>query len=92
MATEIDLQKQISQLFLEKLNLEVPSSDTDLLATGVMDSLHFAELLVHFEHEFGIIISLDDIELDNFRTIQSMANLIAGLRATPPAEAATRTT
>src|SRR2546427_4130746 len=46
------------------LHLEVPSLDTDLLATGVLDSLQFAALLLHLEQEFGISISLAALEME----------------------------
>jgi acyl carrier protein len=68
---------RIVRLFVEKLHLEIPSIDTDLIETGVMDSLTFVDLLVQLEHDFGIQISLQNLELDHFRSIAAIAEFIS---------------
>jgi acyl carrier protein len=70
---------QIVTLFQEKLNLEVPSVDTDLIEAGILDSLSFVELIVSLEEMFGTGIPSDDIEIDNFRSISRIAALITGV-------------
>jgi len=71
------LAQQISALFSEKLHLQVPSPDTDLIDTGLVDSLSFVEFLAQLEQEFGVHLSLDDLELDRFRTVTSIAAFVA---------------
>ncbi len=71
------LQRQITTLFSDKLNVEVPSVETDLIETGLVDSLAFVEFLAHLETEFGIRVSLEDLELEHFRTIARIAGFIA---------------
>jgi acyl carrier protein len=68
----------IAALFSEKLNIEVASVDTDLMETGAMDSLAFVELLLHLEEKFKVKIPLENLELDNFRSITCIAKFIAG--------------
>jgi acyl carrier protein len=70
------LQNRIATIFLEKLHLELPSVDTDLLGTGALDSLTFVNLLFHLEQDFGIKIPIEELEIDHFRTIASMASFI----------------
>jgi acyl carrier protein len=77
MAKHTSLYDQIDKLFLEKLNRQVPSIDTDLLETGFLDSLAFVELLAHLEQEFGMEICLDDIEVDSLRSITKIAEFVA---------------
>ena len=72
-----ELAQQISTLFAEKLHLQVPSVDTDLIDTGLVDSLTFVEFLVQLEQEFGVQVSLQDLELDRFRTITRIAAFVA---------------
>ena len=55
-----ELRRQIAQLFTEQLSVEVPTYDTDLLDSGVLDSLKFVELLVHLEQEFGTQVQLNE--------------------------------
>jgi acyl carrier protein len=75
-----DLRDQIVRLFADRLNLDVPSGGTDLFEAGALDSMAFVELLAHLEREFGIAVSLQDLEMDNFRTIERIAGFVAARR------------
>lgn len=68
---------RITALFSEQMNLAVPSVDTDLFDAGLVDSLVFVDLLVRLEREFGIHVSLDELELENFRSIAKIAAFAA---------------
>lgn len=83
------LQDRIANLFSTALNLDVPSIDSDLFETGVLDSLAFVDLLFHLEQEFGVSTSVDDMEVDNFKSIAGIANFLAarGVDAAVPARA-----
>ena len=76
MAGQIKIQGRLIELFRDKLELDVPSAETDLMETGVMDSLTFVELLYHLEIEFGITISNEKLELENFRSIISIVEFV----------------
>jgi acyl carrier protein len=75
------VHQKLTELFENKLNLEVSSVDTDLLGTGLLDSLALVELLAQLEETFGVSISMDDLELENFRSIASIAGFVAQLTA-----------
>jgi acyl carrier protein len=70
------VQQQLTELFARKLNLEVDSVDTDLVGTGLLDSLTLVELMAQLEETFGVSISTDDLELENFRSIASIARFL----------------
>ena len=72
-----ELRNQIATLFLTRLHLDVPSPDTDLIETHLLDSLGLVDLLLCLEQELGIDINIDDIEIDNFRSITRIAEYIA---------------
>jgi len=71
------LETQLFRIFQEQLDLVVPSADLDLFETGALDSLAFVKLLVELEKEFGIHVSLEDLELNNFRSIAKIAKFIS---------------
>jgi acyl carrier protein len=71
------IQQKLTELFARKLNLEVPSFETDLLGTGLIDSLTLVELLTQLQETFGVSISTDDLEVENFRSIASIARFMA---------------
>jgi D-alanine--poly(phosphoribitol) ligase subunit 2 len=69
--------ERLGELFVERFHVEVPSSDADLLETGILDSFQFVELLLELEQRFGLRIKLEDIELDDVRTLARIARLLA---------------
>jgi acyl carrier protein len=74
------LQTELSALFTKSLGVEVPSPDTDLLATGRLDSVGFVELLMQLEKRFGLRVELDNVEFEDFRSLASIAAFIAERR------------
>ena len=77
------LCEQIATLFSGTLNLDVPSVDTDLFETGVLDSLAFVDLVLALERKFGVTTCLDDLEVDNFRSIARIAEFVMARETTP---------
>jgi methoxymalonate biosynthesis acyl carrier protein len=71
------LAEHIARVFATRMSVTVPSEDTDLFETGVLDSLSFVTLLTHLEEDFGLAVSLDDLEFDNFRSIARIAEFVA---------------
>jgi D-alanine--poly(phosphoribitol) ligase subunit 2 len=78
--------QRLAALFLERFHIEVPSADTDLLATGMLDSMQLVELLLELEQRFGLRISIDSIDVDDLRTLSRIARVVAA-SAAPPATA-----
>jgi len=76
MIDTLALQQQVTALFAEKLNLDVASAETDLIETGLLDSLALVELLAQLEESFDVSISTDDMELENFRSITTIAMFV----------------
>lgn len=54
--------------------------DEDIFA-GFVDSLFAMQLVLFVEREFGIALENEDLDLDNFRTIDALSHLIERKRA-----------
>jgi len=54
--------------------------ETDLFASGILDSLRVVDFIAFAEDEFGITIPNWTLTLDNFRTISVVANFVLSLR------------
>jgi acyl carrier protein len=67
---------RVQRLFVETLNVEVPSPDTDLIEGGLLDSLALVELLFALEREFAVTIALENLDIDSFRSIRSIAGFV----------------
>lgn len=50
--------------------------DEDIFALGFVNSLFAMQLVGFVEQEFGITVDNEDLDIDNFRTITAIANLI----------------
>ncbi len=71
----------ILNLFRDNLNIDVASTDTDLIDEGLLDSLMLVELLMHLEQQYQISVAIEDLELENFRTIGSIERFINSRRS-----------
>ncbi len=86
------LARHITDLIAEKLLVEVRSSEDDLVASGVLDSLTLVQLLVDLEQRFRVIIPLEELDIDDFRSITSIAQLVHRRKQIKTAEAVAYTT
>ena len=75
------MKQQIRAILSEELHLDVPADDLDLFESGTLDSSLFIDLLLHLEERFGVKPALDDLEVENFATVERIAAFVAA-RAT----------
>jgi D-alanine--poly(phosphoribitol) ligase subunit 2 len=69
----------IRAVLRDHLTVMVDSPDVDLLETGLIDSIGLVELILQLEDRFGISLPMDTLEIDDFRSIATIANLIGRL-------------
>jgi methoxymalonate biosynthesis acyl carrier protein len=50
--------------------------EEDIFALGFVNSLLAMQLVAFVEKEFGIQVADEDLDLDNFRSIQAIASLV----------------
>lgn len=70
------LVEQLGELFAEALHIQAPAPDADLLEEGVLDSFQFVELLAHMEKKFNLRIDIAEVDLEDLRTLESIAELV----------------
>ena len=75
--SEADVICRLREVFANVLNLDVPSDDTDLLNSGLLDSLALVELLLHIEATFGLELELEEFEVDHFRSLRTIGATVA---------------
>ena len=82
-----DTIEQLKGLVAEKLDVNIKREQIDpdagLLAEGLnLDSLAIVELITLTEEHFGIEYGEDDLNMESFANLRSLARLIAAHRAT----------
>ena len=83
MSDHTAIHAQVLAIF-EHLNIEAPEAGIDLFETGVLDSLAFVQLLLQLEERLGVTVSLEDLEIDHFRTIEHIVDFITACRRRQP--------
>jgi acyl carrier protein len=76
-----NLVEEIKALFSEKLLLQVDSPETDLLETGTLDSVVLVDLLLHLEQQFGFSVPMEDLDLEGFRCIAKIAEMVGNAKS-----------
>lgn len=65
----------------ERLMVIVASPDIDLFETGLVDSIGIVELILALEDRFGLSLPMENLEIDDLRTVGKIANLIVRMSA-----------
>jgi acyl carrier protein len=68
---------RLQLLISDALSIETPAPDTDLIDSGLVDSLALVTMIAGIEQEFGVELPLDDFEVDRFRSVCRIAEFLA---------------
>lgn len=71
-----ELTKELSETLPGELNVQIPCAETDLFDEGILDSLGLIEILFLMDKRWGVSVSVDQLELDNFRSLVKIAEFI----------------
>jgi acyl carrier protein len=73
---EARTEAMLQTIFREDLQVEVPLPETDLFRTGILDSIKVVEMLLCLETRFGLHVEFDDLEIENFRSINAVNEFV----------------
>jgi len=76
MQTLNGVERQLLTLVSKQVNVAIESAEMDLIEMGVIDSLALVDLLLQIEKEFGVQISLAELEIDDLRSVAGLARVI----------------
>lgn len=71
------LQRQVVDVFAARFATEPADLAGDLLDSGLVDSVRLVELVLELEQRFGISLPFDALDIDDFRTVDRIAALVA---------------
>ncbi len=75
MAT-VELTEELVTVLSKELQIRIESTTCDLFADGTLDSLGLVDLWFLMEQRWGVRVEIDQMELDNFRTVERIAEFI----------------
>jgi D-alanine--poly(phosphoribitol) ligase subunit 2 len=70
------LNEKLTELILLRLDREVATPDTDLFASGLLDSLALVMLIAAVEDEFACEVPLEEFDPEHFRTVANIARFL----------------
>jgi D-alanine--poly(phosphoribitol) ligase subunit 2 len=77
MATGFTTIDRVRLLIQDVLSVDVADGDTDLIESGLIDSLGLVTMIVEIEQEFRVELPLDDLDVDRFRSVNRIAEFLA---------------
>jgi methoxymalonate biosynthesis acyl carrier protein len=66
--------------FVETQTKQPVTTDLDLFGSGLVSSLFALQLVLHVETAFGVVVQGGELKLDNFRTVDTITDLVLRLR------------
>lgn len=70
----------VRRILRDDLHLEPPDDQSDLIDSGLLDSLSFVELLYQIENRFGVRAAVEELDLDDFRSVARIAGFVRRTR------------
>ena len=80
----MDENKQKIRAFLAKSLRMSIQDDDEIFSLGVVNSLFAMQLVLFIEHEFQIVCENEDLDIDTFKTINTIATFIERKTAAHP--------
>jgi methoxymalonate biosynthesis acyl carrier protein len=84
---ETDIKTAIKQFLKGTFKNYDLQNHEDIFALGFVNSLFAMQLVLFVEKTFRITIDNEDLELDNFRTINALATMVQRKKVAPAAMA-----
>ncbi|MGV9883864.1 acyl carrier protein [Streptomyces sp. NPDC003006] len=78
-----DVRGRIKQFLAPQLGGRALADSDDIFALGYVNSLFAMQLAVFVQQEFSFQLTPDDLEFDNFRTVDGLVGLVMSKTATP---------
>jgi len=72
-----ELEERLAETLAEVLHVDVPSRETDLIRTGRLDSVGLVDLLLRLERHYGVRVDMEDLEIDQFRSLGTITAFVA---------------
>ena len=80
-----DVKETVRNFINSSINIDTLGDDENLFESGIVNSLFAVQLMTFVERKFGIEIGMDDLEIENFKSINATAAFVARKSVSKPA-------
>ena len=67
---DAEIRSRITELIRDRLSVDVPAADTDIIESGLLDSLALVTLIAAIEETFACELPLEDFDIERFRSVE----------------------
>jgi acyl carrier protein len=71
-----DIKQALREFIARSVRIAVLDDDDDLFESGIVNSLFAVQLMTFVERRFGIEVAEEDLELDNFRSLNATTGFV----------------
>lgn len=82
---EEQIRRQLRDFVGRFLRGHALRDDEDMFATGYVNSMFAMQLVQFVESTFGVAVESEDLEIDNFRSIDAITALVTRKQGAPAA-------
>lgn len=80
-----EVRKILRGFITRSINIPDLGDDDDLFDSGLVNSLFAVQLTTFIEKNFGLEITADDLDINNFRSLSAATSFVLKKRAGAPA-------
>ncbi len=73
---EREIRKTITEFLLSSIYIEHLNDDDELFESGLVNSLFAVQLMTFLEKTFAIEIGMEDLDIENFKSIRAAAAFV----------------
>jgi acyl carrier protein len=74
---EAQIKETVRQFIFSAIRLPELGDDDNLFESGIVNSLFAVQLITFVEKTFGIEVESEDLDIENFKSLNATANFVA---------------
>ena len=75
-ATEKNIKETIMDFIFSSITITDLDADDNLFETGIINSLFAIQLMTFIEKSFGVEVTMDDLDIENFKSINATTSFV----------------
>jgi acyl carrier protein len=76
MMQEADIKQAVRQFIFSSIRLPDLGDDDNLFESGIVNSLFAVQLMTFVEKTFGIEVESDDLDIENFKSLNATTDFV----------------
>lgn len=79
------IREMVRTFIFSSVNVSGLDDGTNLFETGIVNSLFAVQLMTYIEKTFGVAVTMDDLDIENFKSIDATAAFVSRKNGRIPA-------